>query len=132
MSTEELRGKEDRVRIRFQDPEAGETAIVVTDSQKKMVASAVDRLDTDVSLFINMASKWGNARDPNLPDRITTKHKRRAHRSPKSREQLIADARNKILKTRVLDFAEFVTAENPNPDWNTDGGELSLHGDLEP
>ena len=118
-------------RIRFQMPNGDEYEIPLTAEQRETVDAACDYLNMELGLFVNAASKWGNANDPNLPQRIGEEMRKRARGvSDEQRAELKQRGKEKVLKKRIVAFARFVKENEPNAEWMTGNGELRFGGEL--
>ncbi|WP_246982108.1 hypothetical protein [Halorientalis marina] len=120
----------EQTKIRYQHPEQGEIFLKLNPDERECLDSALHSLDVEMGLFINMAFKWGRANHPEVNREVTDRHKRKIRRAPDRTEKIKQEANEVLLKRRVMDFAEFVTTENPDSEWLAGNGELEMWGDL--
>lgn len=96
--------------IRWQHPLYGDVRFVLSEEENDTVHSAIEHLDTDFALFINMAFTWGTTAPADY-----------------GKEEFA-----ELTKENVVGFAEYVDEQQPKAEWMAGNGELEMWGDLDP
>lgn len=113
-------------------PEGDEYKIPLTAEQRETVDAACEYLNMELGLFVNAASKWGNANDPTLAQRVGEEMRKRARGvSDERKAELKQRGKERVLKKRLVQFARFVVEDQPDAEWMAGNGELRFGGELE-
>lgn len=120
-----------RVTIDFPAEDQSNVEILLSDDQYEMIEQAKGHLNLDWTWFVAGATEYMRIHDPERSDRIADRVVQETEDSYLTMPQKQDKAQKELLKTNLIDFAEYVVDHEPPKDYTKDSDGLELGGAFE-